>query len=82
MVDHHNGEAPYSIKADFTMPPTRMSDNTAMSLSQKLQNGSVPTGNNSLNNDEKIPDASKNKSINDKLMSPYIPKTSQRSEKI
>ena len=74
-------EAPYSIKADFTMPPTRMSDNTAMSLFQKLQNGSVPTGNNSLNNDEKIPDASKNKSINDKLMSPYIPKK-KKEEKV
>ena len=74
-------EAPYSIKADFTMPPTRMSDNTAMSLSQKLQNGSVPTGNNSLNNDEKIPDASKNKSISDKLMSPYIPKK-KKEEKV
>jgi hypothetical protein len=37
--------------------------------------------NNSLNNDEKIPDASKNKSINDKLMSPYIPKK-KKEEKV
>jgi hypothetical protein len=36
-------EAPYSIKADFAMPPTRISVNTAMSLSEKLQNGSVLT---------------------------------------
>ena len=66
-------EAPYSIKADFAMPPTRISVNTAMSLSEKLQNGSVLTNNNSLNNDEKIPDASKSKSINVKLTSPCVP---------
>ena len=71
-TDNKN-EAPYSIKADFAMPPTRISVNTAMSLSEKLQNGSVLTNNSSLNNDEKIPVASKSKSINGKLTSPYVP---------
>jgi hypothetical protein len=44
-------------------------------LQQKhqTQNGSVLTNNSSLNNDEKIPAASKSKSINGKLTSPYVP---------
>jgi hypothetical protein len=57
----------------YDEPPTRISVNTAMSLSEKLQNGSVLTNNNSLNNNEKIPDASKSKSINGKLTSPCVP---------
>ena len=61
-----------SIKADFVMPPTHMNDYKAMSLSEKLQNCSAATNNNSLQDDDKIRDPSENKSSNDKLTLAYV----------
>jgi hypothetical protein len=72
-------EATYSIKADFVMPSTRMSDATSTSLSEKLQIGYSAT-NNSSQDDEKIRDASKSMTINEKLTSPYVPKKKKKEK--
>ena len=73
-------EAPYYIKEDVVMPPTRMSDATSTSLSEKLQIGYSAT-NNSSQDDEKIRDLSKSMTINEKLTSAYVPK-SKKQERI
>lgn len=68
-------------KADFVMPPIRMSDATSTSLSEKLQIGYIAT-NNSSQDDEKILDSSKSMSTNEKLTSPYVPKKKKKEKMI